>query len=201
MDSGEITRLLQAANDGNEGALDDLMSKVYTDLRRIADKHMRRQFGQNMGGVTLQPTALVNEAFFRLIKQRKGFGNRGQFFSIATKVLIRVLTDYQRSRGREKRAGDQVRVELSGIGLAAAVEPSADIVDLSNALDQLEQLDARKAEVVKLRALWGMTVPEIAETVGASVATVERDWSFSKRWLAARLTEDGEDPLTDTERR
>ncbi len=186
-----FTRLLREVDQGREGALDELMSLVYIDLKRIAAKHMRQQFGNKHAAVTLQPTALVNEGFIKLLKQRKSFRNRGQFFSIATKVLIRVLMDYRRTRSAEKRHGDRVRVSLAGLAAQAAVEPAPDVGDLAQALRELAQLDSRKAEVVTLRTVWGMTVPEIAEALGVSVATVERDWSFAKRWLAARLTEKG----------
>lgn len=192
-DHGEITRLLREADGGREGAIDDLMGLVYEDLRRIAGKHLRRQFGADLRGVTLQPTALANEGYLRLIRQRKGFRNRAQFFAVATKVLIRTLMDYQRARSRDKRGGDRVRVSLCGMEPASPTEPAVDVLDLSRALEQLEQLDERKATVVKLRAIWGLSVPEIARTLDASVATVERDWSFAKRWISSRLSESSAD--------
>jgi RNA polymerase sigma factor (TIGR02999 family) len=197
-DPREITRLLHELDEGREGALDELMALVYQDLKRIAGKHMRREFGANLGGVTLQPTALVNEGYLKLIQQRKSFRNRAQFFALATKILIRTLIDYQRSRGREKRAGDQIRVSLSGLDPSATHEPDVSVLDLADVLERLEQLDERKANVVKLRAIWGLTVTEIATTLGSSVATVERDWSFAKRWIASQLSDRPDDQPTDS---
>ena len=189
--TGEITRLLHEADEGRQGALDELMQLVYADLKRVAAKHMHRRFGPDLPGVTLEPAALVNETFLKLIRQRKHFRNRGQFFAISTKVMLRVLMDYHRARSADKRAGGQLRVTLSGLGGAAAQpEPSAAIPALVDALERLEKLDPRKAEVVKLRVIWGLTVPEISEEIETSVATVERDWSFARRWLSAQLSDE-----------
>ncbi len=187
---GRITELLHQAYQGREGALDEVMEIVYDDLRRVAANHMRARYGGNLAGVTLQPTALVNEAFLRLVKQRKQYDSRGHFFAIATRVMLRVLMDYDRRRGAVKRGGDRLRVSLSGVARRVGQEPSAEIGAFVEALERLEKLDARTAEVVKLQMLWGLTVPETAEAMDVSVSTVEREWRFARRWLAAALGDD-----------
>jgi RNA polymerase sigma factor (TIGR02999 family) len=185
----DITQLLQEAADGREGALDDVMSVVYSDLERLARKHMRREFGSGFDALTLEPAALVNETFLKLIQQRKKFENSGQFFAIATRLMLRALVDYHRSRDAKKRAGGHVRVTLTGVAANASFEPTTTIPALVEALEKLEALDERKAEVVKLRVIWGFELAEIAEILKVSTPTVKRDWRFSRTWLAAALGE------------
>ena len=192
---GDITLLLKEAECGREGALDELMELVYGDLERIALSHLSRKFGERANVVTLEPAALVNESFLRLIRQRKTYDNRGQFFAIATKVMLRVLTDYQRQRMTDRRGGRRKRVELfldarpgpaDGPGRAAQIE----IESLKKALERLEGLDSRQADVVKMRVVWGLEIDEIAEALGLSASTVKRDWRFARAWLmdaAARM--------------
>ena len=185
----DITRLLHAIDAGRPGAMDDLMTVVYADLERVAQRHMDQQFGRGLPGVTLEPAALVNESFLRLIKQRKKYDNRGQFFAIATKVMLRVLVDYQRQRRAAKRGGGQKPVTLSLEGPAHRAEGTKEgtvigVETLVAGLERLESLDPRKADVVKFRVIWGLEMREIAESLGISLATVERDWSFAKAWLA-----------------
>ena len=187
----DVTRLLREVEDGHDGAMERLMAVVYADLERVAEKHMRQRFGRGAPGVTLEPAALVNESWFQLIRQRCTYDNRGHFFAIATRVMLRVLTDYQRRRGAARRGGAMERVTLSlaGAGAAAAVrgagpETLIGVDSLVAALERLEALDERKADVVKLRVVWGLVMREIAEALGFSLATVERDWAFSKAWLA-----------------
>lgn len=189
--SDDITRLLGEVDDGRAGAMDDLMGIVYADLQRMAERHMSELFGRGLPGVTLEPAALVNESFMRLIKQRKAFDNRGQFFAIATKVMLRVLIDYQRKRQAAKRGGGRQRITLSLEGPTSPAAPSGggggddiEIDALVSALERLEGLDQRKADVVKLRVIWGLQMREVAESLGISLATVERDWSFAKAWLS-----------------
>jgi RNA polymerase sigma factor (TIGR02999 family) len=183
----EITRLLAEAYDGRESALDDVMELVYADLRRIADGQMRRRYGGRAGNLTMEPTVLVNEAFLRLIKQRKRYDSRGHFFAIATRLMLRVLMDYDRKRRSTKRGGDHVQVSLSGIPVQADGNAAVDIAALVQCLERLENLDARTAEVMKLRLIWGLTVAETAEAADLSVRTVEREWRFGRRWMAAEL--------------
>src|SRR5262245_32196949 len=174
-DDRNITLLLRRIDDGETGALDELMRMVYDDLERMAASHLRRQFGDRVGQITFEPAALVNETFLRLIKQRKRFDNRGQFFAIATKVMLRVLIDYQRrklaaKRGRDAKRDLRLTLTLEGPHAAGPDAPSAAVrvEDLTTALDRLESLDARKAEIVKMRVVWGMTVPEVAEALDIS---------------------------------
>ncbi len=187
--AGDITRLLRAVDEGSDGAMDKLMEAVYADLERVAQRHMDQAFGPGLPGVTLEPAALVNESFMKLIKQRNAYDNRGQFFAIATKVMLRVLVDYQRRRSAAKRGGDRQRITLQLDGhpnrdSVSRAEMPIEVGCLVTALERLESLDPRKADVVKLRVVWGLEMREIAESLGVSLATIERDWSFSKAWLA-----------------
>ncbi len=179
----DITRLLQDLQDGRGGAMDDLMKSVYDDLRRVAERHMTERFGRGLPGVTMEPSALVNESFLKIIKQRNAYDNRGQFFAIATRVMLRVLVDYQRTRAAAKRGGQHRRITLS----LATGEPDSliEVETLVESLDRLDELDPRKADVVKMRVVWGLQMPEIARSLGVSLATAERDWAFSKAWLAS----------------
>ena len=131
----------------------------------------------------------INESFLRIIKQRNKYDNRGQFFAIATKVMLRVLVDYQRRRGAAKRGGDRQRITLTldkhaEPGRGPGPDTLIGVETLVEALDGLEALDSRKADVVKMKVVWGLTMSQIAESLGISLATVERDWAFSKAWLA-----------------
>ncbi len=196
-DSNDITRLLHDADAGRDGAMQELMEAVYADLQGMAEKHMASRFGRGLPGVTLEPAALVNESFMKLIKQRKAYDNRGQFFAIATKVMLRVLVDYQRKRLAAKRGGGQKPVTLSLEGLGGPQQRLDRLADqdciglnvLIGALDRLDALDSRKADVVRMRVIWGLEMREIAASLGISLATVERDWAFSKAWLAREASE------------
>ncbi len=208
--SENITRLLHEVDAGREGSMDRLMEAVYADLQAVAEKHMRERFGHGLPGVTLEPAALVNESFLRLIKQRTKYDNRGHFFAIATKVMLRVLVDYQRRRGAAKRGGGLGHVTLSlDVPSDAGPRDSGDlggapptligVESLVESLGRLEELDARKADVVKLRVVWGLQMKEIAESLGISLATVERDWAFSKAWLAREAAAVGGEATGGTE--
>jgi len=192
-DLGTITRLLGEAHAGRDGALDEVMELVYDDLNRLARKKLYERFGPDLAGVTLEPTALVHETFLKLIKQRNKYDNRGHFFAIATRVMLQVLLDYNRRRRASKRGGDQLRVSLSGVSRTLGAEPSADFPAFVEALERLEKLDERTAEVVKLQLIWGLTTPEVADAMNLSVSTVQREWSFARKWLAAELWEEAED--------
>ena len=163
------------------------MEQVYADLRRIAHQRMHGKFGGNYRDRTLEPTALVHETFLRLREQRSDFRNRRHFFAVATRLMMRALIDYQRSRLAERRGGDQVRVTLSRFQGPASSSDPVDMAAFSQALDQLAELDARKADVVRFYVLWGFEMTEIAEMLEVAVRTVERDWKFSRVWLADRL--------------
>ena len=130
----EITRLLSEAHAGREGALDEVMKLVYSDLLRIAEGQVHRRYGGRAGNLTMEPRALVSEAFLRLIKQRKKYDSRGHFFAIATSAMLRVLMDYDRKRSSAKRGSDPIKVSLSGIGIRADEPDAVDVTALSRAL-------------------------------------------------------------------
>lgn len=183
----EITRLLGEVRPDDPASLARLMDAVYVDLERIAGARLRERYGPQLPGVTLEPAALVNEAFLRLVKQRNQCDNRGQFFAIATKIMLRVLADHHRQRQALKRGGG-LKISLGAIPggdpKTPTEQPAADIPTLIGALDELESLDSRKAEVAKLRLIWSLQMEEIGEVLGVSVPTVERDWRFARAWLA-----------------
>ena len=139
-------------------------------------------------GATLQPTVIVHEAFLKLIKERQQYDQRGDFFKIFKRRMKQVLLDYIRARRAKKRGGDRIRVSLSPDDLAA--DEGVDIPALVEALDKLENLDSRAADVVTMRVLCGLTNAEVAKSLGVSLATVERVWSFAKPWLANELAGD-----------
>ena len=190
----EITELLAGVEQGRKDAMEKLMDRVYADLVRVADHHLKARHGPDLAGTTLEPAALANETFLKLIKQRNRYDSRGHFFAIATRVMLRVLNDYYRARHAAKRGGGLQRVTLSGLGVEHAHEPGSEIPEFLGALAELEQLDARTAEVTKLRLIWGLTIVEISSATGMSVATVEREWEFARRWLGSKLMGNNDEP-------
>lgn len=183
----DITQLFLAASEGDQAAFDEVVARVYDELVAMAERQMRQRFGR-LDGLTLEPTALVNETLLKLLGNRPSFANRRHFFSFATQVMKRALVDYQRSRVRAKRGGGLVRVTLTDIEGRLPGPPEANPTDVIEALGHLETLDARKGEVANLRVFWGLEMPEIAATLDVSLSTVERDWRFSRAWLARELT-------------
>ena len=186
-----ITQRLSDAANGDEAALEVVVAWAYENLEKAAAYHLKQYYGTGLPGVTLEPAALVNETMLKLLREpggtlKHGFESRRHFVGFANKVMMSVLVDYHRRRGRKKRGGDQVRVSLSGLEIAS--DQSATLLDLTRALDELEELDQRKAETVKLRLLWGLKAAEVARALDVSVATTERDWSFARAWLVDRLT-------------
>ncbi len=186
---GDITLLLREMETGRKGALDRLMAAVYSDLTQRAEIHLRKQFGDRAEAITLEPAALVNESFMKLIRQRKAYDNRGQFFAIATRLMLRVLVDYRRKRNAAKRGGADTHITLVLDERQVAEGPRRrldliEVEELTEALEKLESLDPRKAEVVKMRVVWGLDITAIADSLDVSRSTVERDWRFAKAWLA-----------------
>lgn len=181
---GDVTQLLHAAAEGRKDAFDEAIAIVYDDLERLARKHARRVYGARLDDVTLEPAALVNETFMRLARQHAEFRNRVHLFAIATRVMVRALLDYERARLSRKRGGGQVRVTLTGISPSDPGPQATTVTAIAQALDRLEQLDPRKAQVMRLRTFWGFTNAEVAEILQVSTPTIERDWRFSKSWLA-----------------
>jgi RNA polymerase sigma factor (TIGR02999 family) len=186
----DLTRLLEGVNAGRAGAVDDLSEAIHDHLRAMARRHLVRDFGPGMPGVTIQPTVLANDTLMRLIRQRQQFDNAGHFFAIASRLMMRVLLDYHRERKAAKRGGSAVHVPL-GTEHAAEIADSGrgvDVEAVNDVLDKLSKLDARKADVVRYRILWGFTNRENAQALGIALATVERDWAFARAWLAKELS-------------
>jgi RNA polymerase sigma factor (TIGR02999 family) len=178
--SGEVTRLLEAWRDGDEAARDRLIPLVYTELRRRAAGHLRRE----RPGHTLRPTDLVHETYLRLCDQNPAWRNREQLFGVASRLMRRILVDHARMRAALKRGG--VRVTLAeDMAAAAAAEP--DLLDLDAALEELAALDDRQVRLVELRFFGGLGIEEAARVLGISVATANRDWVTAKAWLYRRL--------------
>ncbi len=173
------TQLLLAWSAGDRQALDQMLPLVYDELHRLAANYLSRERADH----TLQPTALVHEAFLRLINQREvDWRNRAQFLGVAASLMRRILVNHARDRAAAKRAGDWERVSLSLVDLPSG-EPDVDLMALEDALQRLAALDERKARVVELRFFGGLSIDEAAEVLGISHATVEREWSFARAWL------------------
>ena len=185
----DVTRLLQAWTDGDETALTQLMPLVDAELRRLA----RGCMGRERKGHTLQPTALVNEAFLRLAGARDvRWQDRAHFMCIAARLMRRVLVDYARSRGYQKRGGGAERVPLDDAVLTAAQRPLS-VIALDRALELFATVDARRCQVVELRFFGGLTLEETAEVLHVSVETVKRDWRLARLWLLRELKGDARD--------
>lgn len=183
----EITELLVAWSGGDKSALEKLMPLVYEELRRLAHRYMNREHP----GHTLQTTALVNEAYLRLINWREvEWQNRAHFFAVAAQMMRRILVDFARDKHYLKRGGGALRVSLSEA--ASFTEGwDEDLVALDEALTSLAEMDPRKGQVVEMRFFGGMSVEEVAEVLKVSVETVVRDWRLAKVWLLRRLGEAG----------
>ena len=180
----EVTQLLVDWGNGNQAALDKLMPLVYEELRRLAHRHMNRE----RPGHTLQTSALVNEAFVRLVDQRDvHWQNRYHFFGIAAQMMRRILVDYARTRQYAKRGGHARQVSLNE-GLIASKERSAEVLALDEALKRLSVMDQRKGQIVELRFFGGLSIEEAAEVLGVSPGTVMRDWTLAKAWLRKEIT-------------
>ena len=178
---GEISRLLAAWHAGEQEASERLFTVVYGELRRLAAYHLRRE----RPGHTLQTTALVHEAYLRLVGQdRVAWQSRGHFFAIAAQAMRRILVDHARRRRAAKRGGEGARSPLDSLVLA--VDDSIDLLELDVALDKLELLEPREARVVELRFFAGMSIPDVAFALGVSESTVERDWVDSTGLAAPR---------------
>jgi RNA polymerase sigma-70 factor, ECF subfamily len=179
----DVTQLLVAWNAGDAAALEQLTPVLHQELHRLA---VRQMAGERPGHI-LQPTALVNEAYMRLVNWKEAqWQNRAHFFGTAAQIMRRVLVDVARTRGREKRGGGQVHVSLSEAEQQPA-EQRADLMALDEALKALELVDARKSRVVELRYFGGLSLEEAALVLDVSVATVRRDWNFARAWLFREL--------------
>jgi RNA polymerase sigma-70 factor (ECF subfamily) len=180
--SSEITRLLDDYTNGNREALDELLPIVYSELRRLAHSYL----GRERKGITLQTTALVHEAYMKLIGQHTvDFANRAQFFALSAQAMRRILLDNARRRNSQKHGSDG-KTSLEDIG-ELAVESNGDLIYLDIALRELAAFDERQAKIVELRYFGGMSVEETAEVLTISPATVKREWRTARAWLYQKL--------------
>ena len=182
MIQGDLTLLLQAAGTGDQAAHARLFDAVYAELRRVARASMRRE----ASGHTLQPTALVNEAYLRLAAGAPGWENRRHFFAAAAEAMRRILVDHARRRGSQKRGGGLERVTLSGVDVPAG-GADVDVLLIDAALTELAVERPRLAELVTLRYFAGMSIEDAARALEISPATAKRDWAFARAWLADRV--------------
>ena len=186
---GDVTRLLQQLRNGDKAAEEQLIDKVYVELRRIARAYMRRERADH----TLQTTALVHEAYMKLVGQKgTDFQNRAHFYAVAAQIMRRILVDYARGRLAEKRGAGREVLPLDE-ALVLSPEKSGELVALDDALERLQQEDQRVSRVVELRFFGGLTVDETAEVLNVSARTVKREWSFGRAWLRAELGTGGPD--------
>lgn len=189
--SANITDLLQAAALGERDDVNALMGAIYEDLHRLAAKHLRHERVNH----TLQPTALVHEAYLKLIDQKRTtWRDRNHFFAIAARVIRRILVDHARSRGAIKRGARNERIPLEQVAETTADE-NVDLVALDEALEELNGLDARQAKIVELRFFGGMSLDEIADTMDIGRRSVDRHWAAAKAWLLFQLS----DPPSDVD--
>lgn len=180
----DTTRILKELAAGDRAAEDRLYPRVYDELRGLAVRLFHRQPADH----TLQPTALVHEAYLRLVDQKHAaFTDRAHFFAVAAKIMRRLLIDHARQRLAEKRGGDRTREALDEIATPKR-EYTPDLLDLDGALHKLARLSERQGRVVEMKYFGGMTIAEIGDVLGVSHATVESDWAFARSWLARELT-------------
>ena len=187
MTSSDITRLLKQWSGGSQEALDQLIPLVHDELRTIASRHLAREWRPDR----LQTTAVVNEAYLKLVDQREAdWQNRGHFFAIASKLMRRILVDHARHELRDKRGAGAVHVTLDNAADLSADAPldRVDMLMLDSALRRLEAQDATQGKIVELRFFGGLTVEETAAALGTSTATVKREWAMAKSWLHRELT-------------
>jgi RNA polymerase sigma factor (TIGR02999 family) len=181
---GDFAAKVRRARAGDAAALDEVMPLVYEELRRIAG----RQMGRERRDHTLQPTALVHEAYLRLFDAATlEVRDRAHFLALAARVMRRLLINHAEARNAEKRRGDAPHITLSAAEDVAGAEEPADVVQLDAALQGLAQFDARAAEIVEMRYFGGMTIEEIADAMDLSPATVKRDWTAARAWLRREL--------------
>lgn len=180
--SDQVTQLLHDWGEGNQAARDELLPLVYDELRRLAGSYLRRE----RPGHTLQTTALVHEAYLRLINQNMGWQNRAHFFGIAAQLMRRILVDHARGQHYAKRGGDQKKFALDeALDLAQAED--SNLVALDEALTSLAAFDPQQSRIVELRFFGGLTIEETAQVLGVSDSTVERGWTFARAWLLREL--------------
>ncbi len=181
---GEITKMLLAMTDGNREVVDQILPHIYTELRKLAGSYLRRERSDH----TLQPTALVHEAYMKLIDQRHvKWQNRAHFFGIAAQVMRRILMDHARKHSAEKRGSGENAVSLDDEFIVVSKGRSADLIALDDALEELAKLDPQKAKIVELRYFGGLSIEETAEVMDISVPTINRHWRMAKAFLHSQV--------------
>ena len=183
--SEDVTSLLVASSKGDQEALNQLLPLVYDELRRLADRYLHRERADH----TLQATALVHEAYLRLIDQRVSWANRAHFFGVAAEMMRRILIDHARSRQAAKRGSAGIKLSLDDV-LEITDERAADLIALDEALKALAEFDAQKARIVELRFFGGLSIEETAAVLGLGTATITRQWRLAKAWLYHELSRD-----------
>ncbi|MCC6507148.1 MAG: sigma-70 family RNA polymerase sigma factor [Aquimonas sp.] len=178
-----ITWLLSRVEAGDNAAREDLARAVIARLQQIATHELAALNAGGLHGLTHEPAMFANDALLKLLAQPQNFENRRHFFAYATQVMVRAMIDYQRARHAQKRGGDLQRVSLSGLDQCMSV----DVEDASEVLAELEQLDPRKADLIRLRVFLGFSAEEAANALQISLSTVERDWRFLRHWMSARM--------------
>ena len=180
----EVTRLLLNWGNGDRAALDALAPLVYDELRRLAQSYLRRERSDH----TLQGTALVNEAYLRLVDQNVKWQNRAHFFGVAAQMIRRILVDHARGHQAVKRGAGAAKLSLDDALAVPGVGKDLNLVNLDEALKELEALDGRQARIIELRYFTGLSIEETAEVVGISPATVKREWTAARAWLFRQLS-------------
>jgi RNA polymerase sigma factor (TIGR02999 family) len=180
----DVTRLLVRLTDGDRGVLDELLPVVYGELRKLASSYLRRE----RVGHTLQPTALVHEAYMRLVDQTQvQWQNRAHFFGVAAQMMRRILVDHARAHEAEKRGGEFQKLSLDE-NIDVSGERDVNLVALDDALNLLADVDPQKSKIVELRFFGGLSVEETAEVLGVSAPTVKRQWRMAKAWLYGQVS-------------
>jgi RNA polymerase sigma factor (TIGR02999 family) len=181
---GEITVLLAEMKRGNSEALPRLVPLLYDELRKLAGHFLREE----RPGHTLQPTALVHEAYLKLAGQRAGFENRAQFMAVAAQAMRRILVDYARQRVAAKRGGGVALTDIDLATVGATVEQSQELLSIDEALEKLTAIDPQQARVVEMRYFGGLTVEETAAALAIAPRTVKREWAMAKAWLRVEIS-------------
>src|SRR5438477_491272 len=186
----DVTQLLAKWSGGDQAALDELLPLVYGELRRLASSYLRRERSNH----TLQSTALVNEAFMRLVHQQDvQWKNRAHFFGIAAQMIRRILVDYARSQHAEKRGSGAVKLSLDeAMAVPQALGGDVDLLSLNDALERLAEMDERQSRIVELRFFAGLSIEETAEVMNLSPATIKREWQTARAWLFREMTRTAE---------
>jgi len=179
--SQNVTQMLLAWGEGDEAARDALIPVVYEQLRRIARQHLRRERSEH----TLQTTALINEAYLKLVEQSVSWQGRNHFFGIAARLMRQILVDHARARQRLKRGGNPEQISLTAV--EGAQEQNADLLALDDALETLSEVDPQRSRIVELRFFGGLTIEETAQVMRISTPTVERGWRAARAWLQTEM--------------